>query len=73
MQAFSKEAIERGSDAGERMVAIVRQLQANPEVFAAVVGHLTQEQQLAIHTFLAPLAADSEKAAEASGSAAIPS
>ncbi|KAF2351074.1 Armadillo-type fold [Trinorchestia longiramus] len=51
-EAFSKEAVERGSTVGERMVLVVQQLQASPEVFSAVLRHLSEEQHLAIHTFV---------------------
>ena len=52
MQAFSKEAVERSSEVGARMLLILQQIQANPDVFSAVMAHLTQEQQLALSKFI---------------------
>ncbi|KAA0204007.1 hypothetical protein HAZT_HAZT011606 [Hyalella azteca] len=52
--AFIKEAIERSSEVGERMVLVLQQLQASPDVFSVVLQHLSQQQQHAIHIFLNP-------------------
>lgn len=51
-QAFKREALEKDSEVTKRMLNIVRQLQANPEMFQACVSQLSQEQQVALHQYL---------------------
>ena len=51
-EAFRKEAVDKTDDVTKRMLNIVRQLQANPDMFQACVSRLDQEQQLALHNFL---------------------
>ncbi|ROT70489.1 Importin-5 [Penaeus vannamei] len=51
-EAFRREAVEKEAEVTQRMLNIVRQLQANPEVFQACISQLSQEQQLALHKYL---------------------
>lgn len=51
-QAFKREAVEKDAEVTKRMLNIVRQLQANPEMFQACISQLSQEQQVALHQYL---------------------
>ncbi|KAK7080859.1 Importin-5, partial [Halocaridina rubra] len=51
-EAFKREAVEKEAEVTKRMLNIVQQLQANPEMFEACVSQLSQEQQLALHSYL---------------------
>jgi len=51
-EAFLKEAVEKDAEVTQRMLNIVRMLQANPEVFQACVATLGQDQQMALHKYL---------------------
>ena len=52
LQAFKREAVEKDADVTKRMLNIVRQLQANPEMFQACISQLAQDQQVALHHYL---------------------
>lgn len=52
LQAFKREAVEKDAEVTKRMLNIVRQLQANPEMFQACISQLSQEQQVALHQYL---------------------
>lgn len=51
-QAFKREAVEKDAEVTKRMLNIVRQLQANPEMFQACISQLSQDQQVALHHYL---------------------
>ncbi|KAG7160960.1 Importin-5-like 1 [Homarus americanus] len=51
-EAFKREAVEKEAEVTKRMLNIVRQLQANPDMFQACINQLTQEQQVALHQYL---------------------
>lgn len=44
--------MEKDAEVTKRMLNIVRQLQANPEMFQACISQLSQEQQVALHQYL---------------------
>ncbi|XP_071539871.1 importin-5 [Panulirus ornatus] len=51
-EAFKREAVEKDAEVTKRMLNIVQQLQANPDMFQACISQLTQEQQVALHQYL---------------------
>lgn len=47
-EAFAHDVIPANHDVGRRMVEIVKQIEANPDVFQAVLGVLSEEQKQAL-------------------------
>ncbi|XP_054709669.1 importin-5-like [Uloborus diversus] len=52
-EAFHKEAIEVTSDVGQRLIALMKDIQINAQLFSICVRHLTQQQLAALQSALA--------------------
>ena len=51
-EVFTKEAVEKDSAVGQRMLGILTQLRSNDQLFVSVISHLSTDQQQAISTFM---------------------
>jgi len=51
-EAFAREAVDKEAEVTGRMLNIIRQLQAQPEMFQACINQLSQEHQISLHKYL---------------------